>query len=235
MNCVKRIALMVIRNILLVPFMWCKLCYYAAHVDKYPEITRYKLLKYIVKRANKGGNVTIDGSDTWNGEVSNSGGTLNLTNKLSKTTTSKVKFNQTNGTTNINDSKLVLNTSDSTITGGTINIGTSSELDINNSSENSSAINATGGKFSIRKGSKHTITGGTVAKDAEITVESSAKLGVNGDDANVTLDGTTDTVDGSIELSKGKLYISDDLTKVTDENGNYVQTGGSLTMSNSTL
>ena len=32
---------MVIRNILLVPFMWCKLCYYAAHVDKYPEITRY--------------------------------------------------------------------------------------------------------------------------------------------------------------------------------------------------
>ena len=59
MNCVKRIALMVIRNILLVPFMWCKLCYYAAHVDKYPEITRYKLLKYIVKRANKGGNVTI--------------------------------------------------------------------------------------------------------------------------------------------------------------------------------
>ena len=47
MNCVKRIALMVIRNILLVPFMWCKLCYYAAHVDKYPEITRYKLLKYI--------------------------------------------------------------------------------------------------------------------------------------------------------------------------------------------
>ena len=60
MNCVKRIALMVIRNILLVPFMWCRLCYYAAHVDKYPEITRYKLLKYIVKRANKGGNVTID-------------------------------------------------------------------------------------------------------------------------------------------------------------------------------
>lgn len=183
----------------------------------------------------KGGNVTLDGSDTWNGEVSNSGGTLNLTNNLSKTTTSKAKFNQTDGTTNINNSKLVLNSSDSTITGGTVNIGTSSELDINNSSENSSAINATGGKFSIRKGSKHTITGGTVAKDAVITVESAAKLGVNGDDANVTLDGTTDTVDGSIELSKGKLYISDDLTKVTDENGNYVQTGGSLTMSNSTL
>lgn len=56
----KRIILMVFRNILLVPYMWIKICYYAAHVDKYPEITRYKLLKYIVKRANKGGNVTIE-------------------------------------------------------------------------------------------------------------------------------------------------------------------------------
>ena len=51
---------MVIRNILLVPYMWIKLCYYASHVDNYPEITRFKLLKYIVKRANKGGNVTIE-------------------------------------------------------------------------------------------------------------------------------------------------------------------------------
>lgn len=56
----KRIILMVFRNIFLVPYMWIKICYYAAHVDKYPEITRYKLLKYIVKRANKGGNVTIE-------------------------------------------------------------------------------------------------------------------------------------------------------------------------------
>ena len=59
MNCVKRIALMVIRNILLVPFMWCKLCYHAHHVDKYTEEEHYKMLKFIVRRANKGGNVTI--------------------------------------------------------------------------------------------------------------------------------------------------------------------------------
>lgn len=56
----KRILLMVFRNILLVPFMWCKLCYYAAHVDKYTEEEHYKMLKFIVLRANKGGNVTID-------------------------------------------------------------------------------------------------------------------------------------------------------------------------------
>lgn len=56
----KRILMMVFRNIILVPFMWCKLCYYAHHVDKYTEEQHYKMLKFIVLRANKGGNVTID-------------------------------------------------------------------------------------------------------------------------------------------------------------------------------
>ena len=56
----KRILMMVFRNILLVPYMWCKLCYYASHVEKYTEKQRYDMLKFIVKRANRGGNVHID-------------------------------------------------------------------------------------------------------------------------------------------------------------------------------
>lgn len=56
----RRIILMVFRNILLVPFMWFKLCYYASHVDKYTEEEHYKMLKFIDRRANKGGNVHID-------------------------------------------------------------------------------------------------------------------------------------------------------------------------------
>lgn len=56
----RRIILMVIRNILLVPFMWFKLCYYASHVDKYTEEEHYKMIKFIDRRANKGGNVRID-------------------------------------------------------------------------------------------------------------------------------------------------------------------------------
>lgn len=55
----KRILLMVVRNLFLVPPMWIKLCYYASHVDKYTEEQRYKLLSYIVTKANKAGNVTI--------------------------------------------------------------------------------------------------------------------------------------------------------------------------------
>lgn len=52
--------MMVFRNILLVPYMWIKLCYHASHVDKYIEEEHYKMLRYITYRANKGGNVIID-------------------------------------------------------------------------------------------------------------------------------------------------------------------------------
>ncbi len=56
----KRILLMVIRNIFLVPIYWIKLCYHAAHVDKYTEEEHFKLLKFIDHRANVGGNVKIE-------------------------------------------------------------------------------------------------------------------------------------------------------------------------------
>lgn len=56
----KRILMMVFRNILLVPYMWIKLCYHASHVDKYTEEEHYKMLGFITYRANKGGNVIID-------------------------------------------------------------------------------------------------------------------------------------------------------------------------------
>ena len=55
----ERIIMMVIRNILRVPFMWIKLCYRAARPNKYTDIQHNEFFKYIVKRANKGGNVTI--------------------------------------------------------------------------------------------------------------------------------------------------------------------------------
>ncbi|MDD3404434.1 MAG: lysophospholipid acyltransferase family protein [Hespellia sp.] len=55
----KRILMMVFRNFFMVPYMWCKLCYYASHVDKYTEAQHYKMLSKIVERANKGGNVKM--------------------------------------------------------------------------------------------------------------------------------------------------------------------------------
>lgn len=56
----KRILLMVLKNILFVPFGWIKLNWYASHVDDYTEEQRYALVKYIDKRAIWGGNLCID-------------------------------------------------------------------------------------------------------------------------------------------------------------------------------
>lgn len=39
--------------------MWIKLVYYAANADKYTDEQHNKMIKYIVKRANIGGNVTV--------------------------------------------------------------------------------------------------------------------------------------------------------------------------------
>ena len=55
----ERILMMVFRNIFRVPFMWIKLCYRAAHSDKYTDNEHNEFFKYIIKRANIGGNVTI--------------------------------------------------------------------------------------------------------------------------------------------------------------------------------
>ena len=56
----KRILMMVFRNLLLVPYAWIRLCYRAAHVDKYSEENMYEFLRWIDFHANRGGNVKID-------------------------------------------------------------------------------------------------------------------------------------------------------------------------------
>lgn len=56
----KRIILMVFRNLFFVPYAWIKLCWYASHVDNYTEEQRYAVLKMIDRRAIHGGNICID-------------------------------------------------------------------------------------------------------------------------------------------------------------------------------
>lgn len=56
----KRILVMVLRNLFRVPFYWFKLCHMAAHADDYTEEERYAFLKKIVTMANTGGNVIIE-------------------------------------------------------------------------------------------------------------------------------------------------------------------------------
>lgn len=57
----KRIILMVLKNIIFVPYMWIRLCYHAAHADQYTLEEHFDVLRYIDRRANKAGNVTVKG------------------------------------------------------------------------------------------------------------------------------------------------------------------------------
>jgi hypothetical protein len=180
--------------------------------------------------------VTLDGNnDNFAGHAKLSKGTLNLTNKIAKNTTTEGTYKQTDGTLNITNSTLSLNEKDSIITGGEVNVTEKSTLAINNGETNSSRLNISDSEFSVKGNSSYTTTGGTISESADVTIESGSKLKINGTDANVTLNGNQDNIDGHIELNKGTLYISDDLTKVTNEDGTYVQTGGALTMSNSSM
>lgn len=56
----KRIILMVLRNLFFVPYGWFKLCWYASHVEHYSEEERYKFLQYVDHKAIRGGNLLID-------------------------------------------------------------------------------------------------------------------------------------------------------------------------------
>ncbi|MBQ0000182.1 MAG: 1-acyl-sn-glycerol-3-phosphate acyltransferase [Clostridiales bacterium] len=56
----KRILLMVFRNLIFVPFAWIKLCWYAGHVERYTEEQKYDILRMITDHAVRSGNITID-------------------------------------------------------------------------------------------------------------------------------------------------------------------------------
>lgn len=56
----KRILMMVLRNILFAPYWYLQLCYYAKHTNEIPVDKKYALLRKIVFHANKGGNVKIE-------------------------------------------------------------------------------------------------------------------------------------------------------------------------------
>ena len=54
-----RILLMVLRNLWRVPGAWFKLCHYAKHTDKYPELEKWQHIRYILGRAVISGNIDL--------------------------------------------------------------------------------------------------------------------------------------------------------------------------------
>ena len=54
-----RLALMVLRNIWRVPGAYGKLCHYAKHTEKYPELEKYQHIQYVLRLAVNAGNVDL--------------------------------------------------------------------------------------------------------------------------------------------------------------------------------
>lgn len=54
-----RIVLMVLKNLLIVPKAYWKLCHYAKHTDKYPEEEKYRHIQFILKTAVESGNIDL--------------------------------------------------------------------------------------------------------------------------------------------------------------------------------
>ncbi len=54
-----RIVSMVLKNLWLVPGAWIKLCRYANHTEKYPELEKWRHIQFILNRAIIGGNVKL--------------------------------------------------------------------------------------------------------------------------------------------------------------------------------
>ena len=184
----------------------------------------------------KGGTTNIDVNDRWNGEINVSSGTLNLiSNKNNTRGVSTAKFNQSGGTTNIDDTKLSLDDANSKITGGTVNITSTGELNVNNSLENTSELNSTGGKFTIGANSKYTTTAGTIDEDSKVAIESGSTLAITGENTNVTLDGKTDIADGHLALNTGTLNLKNGIIKTTSDAGTYNQSAGTLNVTGSSL
>ena len=50
---------MVLRNLHIVPGAWIKLCRYAKHTDKYPELEKWRHIQFILSRAVKSGNIDL--------------------------------------------------------------------------------------------------------------------------------------------------------------------------------
>ncbi len=54
-----RLALVILKNILIFPWAYGKLCHYAKHTDKYPELEKYRHIQYMFTKVITSGNVDL--------------------------------------------------------------------------------------------------------------------------------------------------------------------------------
>lgn len=192
-----------------------------------------------------GGDVTLDNTDNWAGQVNVTSGHLNLDggtyNDLAN------PFSQTGGTLNLeNGASLTLHNANPITTNGssttTVNIGTASGTD--GSSLNSMAAfqsaNSTSNLLlnigsATSTGNSLNMIGGTLYSSASVAINANNAFNISAGTA--MLNGTGQGVDtwagaGNVSLSEAGILILDNLAHEASGSGSYLQTGGTLNLAN---
>lgn len=193
-----------------------------------------------------GGNVTLDNTGTWAGNVNVTSGTLNLNGGSYDDFSNPL--NQTGGTLNLENATSFTSQNANTITTHgssttTVNIGTSTGVDgssltlvgngnlqpANSTSNlvvNVGSATSTGNSLNVNQG-------GTLAAATQVIINQNNSLNVGGGSATLNGSGTgTDTWSGNVNLSAGRLNLNN-FTKDTLGGGSYTQSGGVLNLTNS--
>ena len=55
-----RLVVIILKNILIFPWAFWKLCHYAKHTEEYPESEKYAHIQYMMRRAIKAANVDVE-------------------------------------------------------------------------------------------------------------------------------------------------------------------------------
>ncbi len=200
------------------------------------------------------GNVSVGGgTDHGSLTIKDMTGSSSLTTDASKT------FNMTGGNTVLDNSNVTLNTASSKLYGGTLTLSNGSTMTVANGVANKSQLSMSeGNTFNVIGKSSNTTTyedvslyvpggnlnigdgtnkaqlnasGGRISSNANVDIAKNGTLSVNG--ATVVLDGT-DTWDGNVSMGSGTLNVSS-MNVATDANRTYSQTGGMLSLSNSSV
>ncbi|MCR4880425.1 MAG: hypothetical protein K6A44_00515, partial [bacterium] len=147
--------------------------------------------------------VTIDGTDTWGGHISQSGGVLTLSGR-DDTTDANQSYLLTNGRLVLSNSDLALATALSRTAGGTVEINDGSNLHYNNGSTNNAVITS--------DSAANALTIGNGTNNTRLTLNAGSSLNANTSisiAANSLLNTDADYISSSSVTNNGTYYVTD--------------------------
>ncbi|MGN0192099.1 MAG: hypothetical protein ACI4CY_01055 [Candidatus Gastranaerophilaceae bacterium] len=187
-----------------------------------------------------GATVVLDGTDTWDGNVSMGSGTLNVSS-MNVVTDADRTYSQTGGMLSLSNSSVALNTPSSTVSGDSIiKITDGSSLDINNGASNSASVGMTGGELNVGGSGTYmtiedvgettsNISGGTLSVSDTAVVKTVDNTVISGGTLTAS-DSSSLNFDGNTKITGGTVIMSDSSNLISE--GNATLSGGKINLNN---